>query len=177
MSDKKARILFAQPSEEVVILKVIGRGNFELSPSLKAVFDRFTREGKTPYYIIDIEQCPSLDSTFMGAMASMGLQQMKEHNVKIKVLNTNATTDSQLEKLGLKYLMDIHQCGDQCPGKDLGDEDFQVSKADTQSLVDRIVHMIESHEALIDAYSGNELEFRLVLDSLNKSLEDNQPEE
>jgi len=39
-----------------------------------------------------------------------------------------------------------------------------------QSRFERIVHMIESHEALIDACSGNEIKFRAVLETLNESL-------
>ena len=168
-SSPQGQVLYAQADNDIVVIRVAGRGNFDLSPSLKRVAERFSGPRSSPRYIMDLAQCPSLDSTFMGMMAAMGLHQMTCIKEKIVVVNVNGTTETQLTKLGLKYLLDIH-------GKDASvlpvpESEFQASRPEAQSRFEQTVHMIESHQALIDANSGNEIQFRSVLDSLSASLD------
>jgi len=164
----KAQILYAQPAEDVVVVRVVGRGNFDLSPRLKQIFEAFDQPDWTPHFILDVAKCPSLDSTFMGVIAQMALRQLALQQDRLQVLNANPNTSTQLEKLGLGYLLDIREDSGRAT---VADEDFHNARSHSQSRVDRIVHMIESHRNLIEAHSQNEEEFRSVLNSLKASLE------
>jgi anti-anti-sigma regulatory factor len=165
----KSQIQYALADEgSIVIIRVVGRGNFELSPCLKSVVEKFSKTEASPQFLLDMEKCPTLDSTFMGMMAAMGMDQRRRTDVKMKVLHTNPTTMSQMEKLGLKYLLDIRSGGN---GAHVLNSDFESAAGYRQSRLERMAHMIESHQSLIDAHSGNEIEFRSVLDSLNAGLE------
>jgi len=161
-------VLYARPEADVVVVRVVGRGDLELSPQVKAVSDGFNRPDYSPRYIVDLEQCPSLDSTFMGALATVALHQTACQAGRMVVLNANATAESQMEKLGMKYLVDLRsECTHDAPAPAEG---FQAPPVLEQSRFERIVHMIECHRALVDADSGNEAVFRPIIQSLSDSL-------
>lgn len=166
---KSADILFAEAEDNVVVIKVVGRGNFNLSPKLKKITDNLNEEQGSRKFIIDIEECPTLDSTFMGVMASIAINQSQHQDTKTAVLNPNPTTIRQLGTLGLSYLLDIYAD----PGELNAPEavEFKSLPNSPQSRFEQIVHMIESHQTLVDAHSGNEIKFRAVLTDLEQSLE------
>lgn len=167
---QKGHILYACPEEGIVVLRVVGRGDFEISPQVKTVCDKFNREDYSPAYILDLEHCPAMDSTFMGVVAAIALHQIACRDSRMVVLNAEATAQMQLDKLGLKYILEMRR--DDAPGVASVDAlDFEESPAVAQSRFDRIIHMIESHEALIDVDSGNEVKFKGVLQSLSESLD------
>lgn len=165
---QKGQVLYACPEEDVVILRVSGKGDSEISPQIKMISDKFNRTDYSPRYILDLEHCLAMDSTFMGMIAAVALHQIACRDRRLVVVNAEATPQHQLEKLGLKYILEIHE------GKlDLSDMEtleFQESPEIHQSRFERIIHMIQSHKALIDADSGNEIKFKEVLQTLSESL-------
>jgi anti-anti-sigma regulatory factor len=153
-----------------VVVRVVGRGDLGISPQLKTLGDQFNRADYSPHYILDLERCFAMDSTFMGAIAALALHQMACLNTRMVVVNASANAQSQLEKLGLKYILDLrHGLPEEVAP--VGTADFRESPSPARSRFDRIVHMMESHRALIDANSGNEIVFRPVLERLGESLE------
>ena len=175
-SPSKGQIRYAQADEEVFVVRVVGRGNHELSHNLKNLFERLNRKDYSPAYIIDLDRCVSLDSTFMGTMAAMALHQSSSRKDRSVVVNANATTGRQLAMLGLNYLLDIHAT--HASATNVGDEDFRKAEStEPLSRTDRIIHMIEAHQHLTDLSSGNELQFKGVLDALTDSLEQESMEQ
>jgi len=181
VSASPGRVLYAQPAEDVVVVRVVGRGALELSPTLRGLAGKLNRYDYSPAYIIDLEQCPALDSTFMGTIASIGLHQAACRKDRTVVVHTDPTTRRQMGMLGLGYLLDVR------PSEEGSDDvlekipagvsdSFDEAELASQTRFERIAHMIESHEALIDASSGNEIKFRAVLETLNESLALEKPE-
>ena len=169
-TDSKGQVLYARAEGDVVVVRVEGRGNHELSHTLRSLFEKLNRDSYSPSYIIDLAGCVSLDSTFMGTMAAMALHQTSCRQDRAVVVNTNPTTHRQLDMLGLNYLLDIHTRSAATPG--VRDEDFLSAQQQApSSRFNQIVHMIQAHERLTDISSGNEIKFRGVLDALNESLE------
>lgn len=165
---KKSQILYAQNEDDIVVIRVEGRGNHELSHALKNVVKKFNTRDFSPRYIIDIKDCICLDSTFMGTMAAMALHQTTCRKDRASVVNSNATTERQLTMLGLNYLLDIRTASAKESKKDT---EFQKAEAaQPESRFDQILHMIEAHETLVDADSGNEIKFQAVLKTLGESL-------
>ena len=175
-SPSKGQIHYAQADQELFVVRVVGRGNHELSHDLKSLFERLNREDYSPAYIIDLDQCVSLDSTFMGTMAAMALHQSSSRKERSVVVNANATTSRQLTMLGLNYLLDIHAT--HASAAHVGDADFRkAERTEPLSRTDRIIHMIEAHQRLTDLSSGNEIQFKGVLESLSDSLEQENKEQ
>jgi anti-anti-sigma factor len=165
------RVLLAQPEDDVVVVRTVGRGNLELSPNLRLVSDRLNRDDYSPRYVMDLCQCDSLDSTYMGVMASMGMHQSSCGKGRLTVVNASDVTERQLNILGLNHILDIHKRGpaSEYPPTDV--DGFSKVEAPETSRYASIVHMIESHQALVDAHTGNEVKFRNVMAALANSLQ------
>ena len=166
-----AQIFYAHTSDGFLVVRVVGRGDSSLSPSLKHVLEKEQEAcgPVKPHYIIDLAGCVTLDSTFMGVMAEMGLKQMSRSAAKIQVVNTTPLTKTQMEKLGLSYILDIYPRDGQIAS--VPDGQFRASDEVTLDKLTKIVHMMEAHQALIDIHSGNEVPFRPVLNYLANSLD------
>ena len=165
----KSNIEYAETNEDVVILRVIGKGNFSLSPKLKQITDSLNADNGSKQYVFDIEKCITLDSTFMGVMASIAINQSKSCEVRAVVINTNEITARQIGVLGINYLLDLY--GKPSNEQIMENVEFKSAPEAPQTRLDQILHMIESHQTLVDTNSENEIKFRTVLDSLAGSLE------
>lgn len=167
-----AEILYARLSGGYVVVRVPCRGNHLNSVSVQKILELTGSGNECPHYIFDLLDCDSLDSTFMGTMATVGLRQRDMLGSKCTAANVHERVRGQLEMLGLQYLFDIRgQDSDVETGVEGGDPKFSaVPKTDANKL-DRIVMMIEAHERLIDVDSQNEIKFRGVLQNLRESLD------
>lgn len=165
-------ILYARLPDDIVVVRVVGKGNHNNSLALREVLTQTGGAGDAgPRYIFDLEKCDTMDSTFMGVMASVALKQRRAGTGKAVVVNANPHVQGLLNTLGLKYILDIRAPAD--AGVDLSkDHDKFVSAPAPQvDKLNRIILMIEAHEKLIDADGGNEVQFKGVLQSLRDSLD------
>lgn len=166
-------IEFAKLPDGIIVIRVSGKGNHQNSASLRHVMELTSSPESCPRYIFDLEKCTTMDSTFMGVMATIGLRQHRAARTRGIIVNPTANVAKQLDLLGLKYILDIRG------GK--GDEDAPsppsprrgFSAVDTPEMtrLDRIIMMIEAHEQLADIDKDNAVKFRGVLDDLRKSLD------
>ncbi|MBN1868396.1 STAS domain-containing protein [Candidatus Sumerlaeota bacterium] len=168
--ENNSQVCYAQAPDDVTVVKIVGRGTLELSPRLSALLGLLNRPDYSPRYILDLSECTTLDSTFLGVIATLAIHQTYSTGSHTIVVNTNEVTMRQIETMGLQYLVELHTPPP--PETDeIGDRDFKRVAAPRQSRTDHLLHMIASHEALIDVNSGNEMVFRPVLESLQESLE------
>lgn len=165
-------IQYATLPDDIVVIRVSGRANYQNSLALREVFEKTSTDTRSPQFVFDLERCDSMDSTFMGVVASIGLHQRRLRGSKASVLNVSAHVRELLDLLGLKFLLDIRDLGpDGKPHAALADARFAPVAAPEISKLDRIIMMIEAHETLIDVDSHNEVKFRNVLETLHDSLE------
>ena len=170
------RIDFALPEDDVVIVRVSGRGSFQNSAALKAVPALAQRERPAGpaarRYIVDLEECVTMDSTFFGVLASIGLSQLKAQLGKTVLVNTNSHIRKILETLGLTAILDLH---DKSPHvEEATAAGFQQVAGSDLDKVDRIVMMLEAHQRLVDVYDNNAALFKNVMECLEASLETEQ---
>ena len=86
-------------------VRVTGRGNFKLGPTLKAfVVSAIQRGGRR--LLVDLEACAMLDSTFMGVLAGLALQ-LKPLDGAVQLLRLSAHHRDVLTTLGLQSLIDM----------------------------------------------------------------------
>lgn len=165
-------ILYARLPEDIVVIRVVGRGSHTTSLSLREVISQTSSDTHCPRYIFDLDQCATMDSTFMGLMASLALKERRIAGCKPIVVNMNAHVRQLLTNLGLKHILDMREG----PAKETaamptGDGAFEQVKAPEVDKVNRIVMMIEAHEKLIDIQGDNEVQFKGVIQSLKESLD------
>lgn len=169
-------ILYACLPDDIVVIRVLGRGNHVNSAALRGVLDRTSTRDRCPFFIFDLEKCTAMDSTFLGVLASFALRQQQMRGSKAIAVHLSRQVRESLELLGLKYVLDL-RAGEPPGGVDLGSKGARFSAAPAPEIgkVDRIVMMIEAHERLIDIDGENEIKFRGVLQSLRESLDRNNP--
>lgn len=163
-------ICFAELPRGVVVVRIMGRGSLNNSVELKRlgdhIFERHT--GVKPHFIIDLEGCTTMDSTFMGVLASVALREKREVEDKLVVVNANPQNYRLLHTLGLAHFMDVRTTSEAAPQVD--ESRFHEAEAEDVPRIDRIIHMIEAHQSLCDVDSSNEVRFESVLKFLNESL-------
>ena len=159
-------IQYACLKDGIVIIRVNGKGTHLSSPSLRLVFERTRHGGPAPRYILDLENCTTMDSTFMGTLASIGLHQRQQSGTAAVVTNLNEHVRHLLNTLGLKYILDMRK--DHAVSS--RNEQFTSAPAPEPTRLQRILLMIEAHERLVDLDTENEIKFEGVLNSLRESL-------
>ncbi len=155
--------------QDVAWIRVIGKGTFQNAPALKAFAKQRIEEGQEEI-VIDLEDCPCMDSTFMGTITAIALQLRARTEGQLQVINTNERTAKSLQELGLDQILDL----------DLNDSVWSEERAlvrenITRSLVTEPLPqkecrqiVLEAHEALCQANQDNVARFRNVLDYLKK---------
>lgn len=176
MIDKREdSVLFAIQPEDVVVIRVNGRGTFKNSVGVQQFAEQLIKEGKKPRFILDLHNCISMDSTFMGVLAGIGRNQMNMSLGKMTAVNLNPQTERLLSTLGLTFILDVRTSQkNSLPD----DSKFFERKTEKLSLHDQTIHMLEAHQKLIDIDTQNEARFQNVIFYLKDSLsrEQNKPD-
>jgi len=160
-------IFFAVCAGDIVAVRVVGRGTHVNSPALQEVADRFLESNAATRFIIDLAECPSMDSTFMGTLAGITLRQRNAQAGLTILLHTNEQNRRLLDVLGLSRVLEFREESNGCQavGEFLEGRQPQLSK------MDRTLHMIAAHERLVNVETENEVRFQGVLESLRESLD------
>ena len=158
---------------DAVWVRVEGKGSFLNSGNLK----EFTREMVNRGYrefVVDLENCVMMDSTFMGTMAGVALRLKELGHGHLHVVHCGERSRSLLTGLGLDQIFDIHSNGTAAPECELlkGDKTSGVS-AEQKKQVN--VDMLDAHEALCQAAPQNFSRFKDVLDYLKQDLHHETP--
>jgi anti-anti-sigma regulatory factor len=160
-------IQYARLRDGIVVIRVLGKGTFQQSAGLLHVFEITRDQQPAPHYVIDLDQCTTMDSTFMGTLASIGLHQRRTQKSQVIVANIKDHVRYLLNTLGLQYILDLRPDKVALPPADGA---YAPANAPEMNNLDRILMMIEAHEYLIDIDSQNEVKFEGVLQSLRDSL-------
>src|SRR3954462_7442485 len=93
--------IFADPeSGPTVWIRVEGKGTFQNSPGLKEFSRQMMDRGRRDF-VVDLANCPAMDSTFMGTLAGLALRLREAGNGQLWVVNRNLRNNELLEGLGL----------------------------------------------------------------------------
>jgi anti-sigma B factor antagonist len=148
-------------SSPVVWIRVEGKGTFQNSPGLKDFARKMIEEGRRSI-VVDIANCPAMDSTFMGTLAGIALRLREAGGGDLWVINRNERNAELLEGLGLDALFSSNPVPN--PGRADGRAIEHASdKATTREV------MREAHETAIRVNPDNAARFRDVLEHLDAS--------
>jgi anti-anti-sigma factor len=151
-----------------VWVRVNGKGSFTTSPQLKNYVEERLGDGESRF-VVDLEECPSMDSTFMGTLAGIAMKLAKVSGGKLQLAGTSERNQQSLEDLGLDTLMDIN------PDSAEWSNHLSEVRSHLEPLTDETTesngsHVLEAHRLLCEADESNLKKFSTVLDVLEKEL-------
>jgi anti-anti-sigma factor len=100
-----SKILVAR-SADLGFIKVVGRGSFQNSGCLKAFYQQLLKEG-VGRFVVDLDACSYLDSTFLGILLGLGLKLKEGGAGRLHILNANPRNLELLKNLGLDRLISV----------------------------------------------------------------------
>ncbi len=153
-------------------LRVEGKGCFQNSINVKNVVKSMLHQG-TRDFVVDLERCPTMDSTFLGTLTGAALELRELGGGSLSVLNANARNQQLLTSLGLDHILDVDLQGTSWleERKQAAAALAQCSEsADGICKAEQASHVLEAHQALTQANEGNASRFRDVITFLEKEL-------
>lgn len=171
MSVNSTASILVGHSNRVVWIRVVGKGTFLCSTSLKdftrAMIHRGYRE-----FMLDLKECPVMDSTFMGTLAGVALRLRDVGQGHLHVINLNERNLDLLQGLGLDQLFSIEtDAAESQPDQPLTPSEPGADKP-APDRQDTSKTMLEAHEALVKADPGNLTKFKDVLEFLRNDLDE-----
>lgn len=155
-------------SNKVVWIRVEGKGSFLNSSGAKEFAKEMVNRGYREF-VVDLLNCPAMDSTFMGTLAGIALRLRELGQGTLHVININERCHELLRNLGLDQLFSIEE-----NGLNWNPETEQLSPASPEANAgDRrstAKTMLEAHQALIAADPENLTRFKDVLEFLKHDL-------
>lgn len=169
MSESASKPVFLVDAySDPVVVRVDGRASFQNSGSLRDFVSEMLARGKTRF-VLDFQQCASMDSTFMGVLAGAAIELRKRKPVGSIVVTGAAPRNLELMRnLGLHRLLTIDTGapgGGNLTRCDTALEDKRASEVESARMV------LEAHEKLVEADEGNRSKFEDVLAFLRSRVE------
>jgi anti-anti-sigma regulatory factor len=174
-----SKILVAR-STDLGFIKVVGRGSFQNSSCLKAFYQQLLKEG-VHRFVVDLEACTYLDSTFLGILLGLGLKLREAGNGLLHILNANPRNLELLRNLGLDRLINIDG-GNGLGGNGRGggarsvnlngvkEESLQEVPCPVPTRAEAAPTILEAHEALMEFDPRNVPKFKDVVEFLREDL-------
>ncbi len=154
-------------TNKIVWIKVEGKGSFLNSAGVKEFAKEMVNRGSRQF-IVDLRNCPVMDSTFMGTLAMIALRLREIGQGSLHVVNLNERNHDLLTNLGLDQLFSMDPCGVRDPARDPSSALLQPTPSpDRNSQAET---MLEAHEALVEAAPENLTKFKDVLEYLKQDL-------
>lgn len=168
MSDPAKPTFLVNAYSDPVLVRIEGRAAFTNSGSLKDFIAELVRQGKTRF-VLDFQRCQSMDSTFLGVLAGAAMQLRKlTPPGGLTLVRVGERNLELIRNLGLHRLATV----------DSGEFAMAFDGAGAQALTEQKKTEIESaklvleaHENLVSADSGNAAKFQDVLAFLRHRVE------
>ena len=165
---KEASPIFTKLFKSHLWIRPEGRGTFLESPIIKSFVEISMEEGHHDF-VIDLEACSGMDSTFMGMLAGLGIGFRKGGKGKVSIVGTSDKTRASLKELGLQHLMSIEPSEGAWVGK-LDQARENLIPLNLKSEEDQEAHILESHEDLCVADDANLERFKTVLEMMGSKM-------
>ena len=120
-------------------------------------------------FIVDLQSCAMMDSTFMGTLAGVALRLKELGDGHLHVVHCGTRSRELLSGLGLDQIFSIHTKGVSAPTCTDLDDDGSTNISPEQKR-EQAQTMLEAHEALCQAAPENLTRFKDVLDYLKQDL-------
>src|SRR5215475_5678200 len=157
-----------------VWVKVEGKGSFLNSGNLKEFAREMLHRGYREF-VVDLADCPMMDSTFMGTMATVALRLRELGQGHIHVVHCGSRCQELLSGLRLDQIFDVRANGASPPECGALERPPRIQSPEDRKR-EQTQTMLEAHEALSEAAPENILRFKDVLEFLRQDLHQSAPE-
>ncbi|MBW8782771.1 MAG: STAS domain-containing protein [Verrucomicrobia bacterium] len=167
MADVPSPTFLVDAQSDPVVIRIDGRASFQNSACLHDFFTTLIRQKKIRF-VMDFQQCTSMDSTFLGVLAGVALE-LRKHipQGSLVLCRVGPRNLELLNNLGLHRLLTV-DTGDVTPS--LGASAPLECTPDRGELESaRLV--LAAHENLIAADESNRAKFQDVLAFLKNRVE------
>lgn len=166
-----SRIL-AATTDNCTLVAVSGAATFKLAPAFKQA-TQAARLAGSALIVVDMQSCPSMDSTFMGALASLGFTLRKSDTTRLVLINLIPTAAAMLRGLGVDRILKVYPAGTLPAGlgdfaplvRNLRPVETAASEHELAAL------MYDAHETLTRVDPENLQRFKDVLAFLREDLQ------
>ena len=153
-----------------VWVKVEGKGSFLNSGNFKEFTREMVNRGFREF-VVDLENCATMDSTFMGTMAGVALRLKDLGHGRLHVVHCGERSRDLLTSLGLDQIFTIHANGSMAPQCELLTERERTNDDASGQKIDQKRTILDAHEALCDVVPENQSKFKDVLAYLREDLQ------
>ena len=163
--------ILAATADNCTLVAVSGAATFKLAPAFKQAVQAARLAGSA-LVVIDLAECRSLDSTFMGAIAGMTLA-LRKDSVQLALINPAAHVAGLLRGLGLDRVLKTYAAAELPPG--LGDlsrllQNLRPVETAPTGDHELAALMYDAHETLARVDPQNLQRFKDVLAFLREDL-------
>lgn len=149
-------------------IRVEGKGTVQNSAALRNYIVKTIDAGATGF-VIDLQNCGGMDSTFIGTLTGIALRIEGEKSF-VGLVNSSERNLQQIKSLGLDEIFQVDESGERW-----NDERRLVASGleevmDDASRKEKTRVSLEAHEALGEANEENLPRFRDVVEYLKKDL-------
>lgn len=165
--------ILAATADNCTLVAVIGAGTFKLAPAFKQATQAARLAGSS-LIVVDMAACRSMDSTFMGGLASLAFSLQKTDGPRFVLVNLSASAAGMLKGLGMNRILTTYSAGALPDG--LGDfsrlvQNLHPVEAETTAPRDMAALMYDAHETLTRVDPENLKRFKDVLAFLREDLQ------
>lgn len=151
-------------TKDTAWVRVVGKGTFQNShPIKKWLLEKI--EAGCLHIFIDLSECVSMDSTFMGIVTGISLRMKGLGREPVTLTNISAHNVRLLETLGLDKFINLKEKYDL--DSSLNWEVLPIESMDKLAITK---HMLEAHEQLLSTGSLVDEEFKNVHTLLKEDL-------
>jgi anti-anti-sigma regulatory factor len=152
--------------EQTAFVKVPGRANYASSLDLKSIVAELSQRGFASF-VLDLGDCVTMDSTFLGSLAGLVLQNNvpSPQRPQIELLNPNARVLDLIENLGVLDLFTVKKS--EAP-VDVNFVPTENLPEPTKEEVTR--NCLEAHQTLMDINPANIPKFKDVAQFMAEDL-------
>lgn len=118
-------------------------------------------------FVVDLEDCEQMDSTFMGTLAGVALRLREIGQGGLRAINVNQRNSGLLCSLGLDQIFSVEEAGGGL-SEPVVAIPLPSAGVGAPNPVDQQKAVLEAHEALVEADSANEVKFHDVLEFLRQ---------
>jgi anti-sigma B factor antagonist len=149
-------------------VKVEGKGSFLNSGNFKEFARQMVERGYREF-VVDLDHCIMLDSTFMGTMAGVALRLKELGQGHLRVVHCGKRSHELLSGLGLDQLFTIQDDGVSAPECEVLKGESKTESTE-EKKEEQKKEMLDAHEALCEAAPENIPRFKDVLEYLKQDL-------
>ena len=169
MSETAPKVL-AAAAGDAALVRVEGRATFRLAPAFRQALRAVSDAADGTPVLVDMSAVTALDSTFMGAMATIGFQSKKPGAARVVFFGLTPPMLALLAGLGVDRV--IEQAKGLPEGSDLSGlfADLREVHASAGTASEQAAMMYDAHETLMRVSPANLAKFKDVLAFLKQDM-------